>query len=66
MTDPTVVILPSAPDRELCWVHRVNQLCREIDEIAASIHPSAWPEALADLHEKYRRLAKSGMKEASS
>ncbi len=39
------------------WVRRVNALAREIDAVAASVHPSVWPEQLADLHEKYRRLA---------
>jgi hypothetical protein len=40
------------------WVRRVNSLAREIDEIAASIHPSAWREALGPEFRKYERLAK--------
>jgi hypothetical protein len=40
------------------WVKQVNRLAREIDEIAASMHPSAWPEQLGELFRKYERLAK--------
>jgi hypothetical protein len=40
------------------WVRRVNELAREIDEIAASIHPSAWRETLEPEFRKFERLAK--------
>ena len=39
------------------WVAAVNQAAREMDEWAASLHPSAWPEALADLRAQYRAIA---------
>ncbi len=42
------------------WVARLNKLAREIDEDAATIHPSAWKEQLGDLYEKYRKLAGRG------
>lgn len=35
------------------WVKRINALAKEIDDTAASVHPSAWKEALAPLAEKY-------------
>lgn len=39
------------------WVHRLNTLAAKIEETAASLHPSAWHEQLADLHQAYRELA---------
>ncbi len=45
------------PDVEK-WVSRINRLAREIDELAATIHPSAWPEALRELNEKWKKEAK--------
>lgn len=40
------------------WVKRLNKLAEEMDETAASLHPSAWHEALAPMREEYERLAK--------
>lgn len=40
------------------WVRKLNKLGREIDEWAASIHPSAWDEELKAEMEKWRKLAK--------
>jgi hypothetical protein len=45
------------------WVARVNKLALEMDELAASMHPSAWPEALKSLREKFEQVAKQGPKE---
>jgi hypothetical protein len=42
------------------WVKRLNKLALEMDEIAASIHPTAWNETLFDLRAKYLALAKRG------
>ena len=39
------------------WVAQINRLAREIDELADSLHPSAWPEQLKDYHERFRREA---------
>lgn len=39
------------------WVARLNALAREMDDLAASLHPTAWAEALRDLNDKWRRLA---------
>jgi hypothetical protein len=39
------------------WVARVNNLAREMDEKAASVHPSAWPEMMKAENEKYRKIA---------
>lgn len=39
------------------WVARCNAMARELDDTADSIHPSAWPEALKALQEKYRKVA---------
>lgn len=39
------------------WVAKVNRAAREMDEAAASLHPSAWPEALAPQREAFRKLA---------
>lgn len=49
MTDPR-----SATD---AWVAKVNRLAAEIDANAASLHPSAWAEALAPDFERFRKLA---------
>jgi hypothetical protein len=40
------------------WVVRINKLARQLDEDAASMHPSVWNEALGDRHEQYRKLAR--------
>ncbi len=39
------------------WVRRLNALGAEMDAVAASLHPSAWEEALAPLRVQYRKLA---------
>jgi hypothetical protein len=39
------------------WVSRLNKLARQMDGTAASLHPSAWTEALAPLRKEYARLA---------
>ena len=46
-------------DRILPWVRKVNDQVRKIDEIAQSVHPSAWPEAMKDDIERFRKLAAS-------
>lgn len=48
------------PDAIETWVQRVNLTARALDEAAASIHPSAWPEALRDGMERFKRLAAAG------
>lgn len=42
------------------WVRRINQLARSLDEAAAAMHPSAWPETLRDDIERFKRLAAVG------
>lgn len=42
------------------WVRQLNRLGRELDEQAAAIHPSAWHEQLADLRDRWLRLAARG------
>jgi len=42
------------------WVERVNRLGRELDAAAASMHPSAWHEALAPDRERWEVLARGG------
>ncbi len=39
------------------WVCKLNKLGAEIDDLASSIHPSAWAEQLFDLRARYRKLA---------
>lgn len=39
------------------WVKKLNKLAAEIDEIATTTHPSAWPEQMGDLPEKWKKLA---------
>lgn len=41
------------------WVSRLNRLSAEMDETAATLHPSAWSEALAPLNEKWKKEARS-------
>lgn len=45
------------------WVRNVNKLAAEIDEAAASLHPSAWAEQLAPLHDRYRKVAGQAVKQ---
>lgn len=46
------------------WVSKLNALARKLDEDAAALHPSAWPEALKHDTERWKRLAKGGPMEA--
>ncbi len=39
------------------WVHRLNALARQMDEICKDVHPSAWSELTADLRAEYKCLA---------
>lgn len=48
------------------WVSKVNRMAAEIDSEAASMHPSAWSEALAPDFERFRKLAGSGPVEPGS
>ncbi len=41
------------------WVQRLNALGREMDEIAVSLHPSAWHEALAPYRVRWRELVRA-------
>ena len=43
-------------DEVLSWVKKVKDQARKIDEIAHSMHPSAWPEALKDDMERFKIL----------
>ena len=47
------------PDRARIdrWVASINRLARKMDEQAAAIHPSAWPELMKAENEKFRKLA---------
>ena len=45
------------------WVSRCNAMARELDDIAASIHPSVWPEAMKEMSEKFKKLAGSSAPE---
>lgn len=48
--------LAEIEERKLtAWVQKVNALAREIDEQAASVHPSVWKGVLAPLVEKYQK-----------
>ena len=42
------------------WVSKVNRMAAEIDAVAASMHPSAWHEALAPDFARFRKLAGNG------
>jgi hypothetical protein len=50
--------MPTSNDEE--WTRRINAMRREIDEYAASIHPSCWgtDEHLKALKKRYLKLAK--------
>ena len=39
------------------WVHRLNALARQMDEICEGVHPSVWRELTAELQDKFRRIA---------
>jgi len=57
--------MPHDPDPVARWVARLNKLGREMGDIAASMHPSAWREQLAPYRERYRKLAGAGPKPES-
>ena len=39
------------------WVSKLNALGAEMDAIAGSMHPFAWPDQMAPCWKKYRKLA---------
>lgn len=45
------------------WVERLNRLARDLDEDAATMHPSAWSDALGHRMERWRALAAGGPRE---
>lgn len=57
MTNPQHPAPVEETDR---WVQRVTTLAREIDDTAASLHPSAWREVLGPQLLQYRKLAGQG------
>ena len=42
------------------WVSKCNLMAANIEANAAAMHPSAWSEALAPDHARFRKLAGSG------
>jgi hypothetical protein len=42
------------------WVSKVNRMAANIEANAAAMHPSAWSEALAADHARFRKLAAGG------
>ena len=42
------------------WVRRLNAQARRMDEIAAGVHPGAWPEILAEENRRWREMARRG------
>ena len=42
------------------WVAAVNAAGRELDELAAAIHPSAWKDELEPGRERWKKLAHGG------
>jgi len=46
------------------WVYRLNKLCRQMDEITNSIHPTAWHETeLVELSATWRALINAPIQE---
>jgi len=39
------------------WVHRLNELARQMDEMCEGVHPSAWHELTAELQAEFKRVA---------
>jgi|GEM_PF-3175924 len=39
------------------WVRAINSLAREIEEKSYALHQAVWPQQLADLHDRYRKMA---------
>lgn len=50
----------TTPDPIAAWVARVRLAGDEMDAWAASLHPSAWDEALADRRATFTRLCATG------
>lgn len=48
------------PDPIAAWVARVRLAGDEMDAWAASLHPSAWDEALADRRAAFAKLCANG------
>ena len=57
---PRLTPPPESEDPELTWLRRLNRLAAEIDEQAASLHPSAWSEQLGPMSARWRALARAG------
>jgi hypothetical protein len=49
-----------AEDPELTWLRSLNRLAAELDECAASLHPSVWREQLGPMNARWRALARAG------
>lgn len=39
------------------WVHRLNALARQMDEMCEGVHPSAWHELTEELRDEFHRVA---------
>ena len=50
----------TAPDPIAAWVARIRLAGDEMDAWAASLHPSAWDEALADRRAAFAKLCANG------
>ena len=46
------------------WVRELNAAGRELDEAAASMHPSRWHEDLRGIRDRWSRLARRGPRRA--
>lgn len=42
------------------WVSKVNLMAANVEANAAAMHPSAWSDALAADHARFRKLAAGG------
>ncbi len=38
------------------WVHRLNTLARQMDEMCEGVHPSAWHELTEELRAEFYRV----------
>ncbi len=38
------------------WMHRLNALARQMDEMCEGVHPSTWHELTAELQDEFKRL----------
>ena len=50
----TQTIQPITTDE---WVHRLNVLARQMDELCQGVHPSAWHELTAEMQDEFRLVA---------